>query len=142
MNKATGKAGRIIIANLKRGSDLLQSMEELAIDSGIEGGIFTAIGAVSKASYTFYDQKSRKYINVVKNEELEVVSCSGSFGVMDGRPKIHCHIVFSDVEGHTFGGHLLNGTEVFVIDLHLVEVNGIKLKRKVDATTGIAMLDF
>jgi predicted DNA-binding protein with PD1-like motif len=137
-----GKAGRVIIANLQRGSDLLESLEKVADESGVVGGVFTAIGAVGKAAFTFYDQANHKYVNINKNEELEIVSCSGNFGVLDGRPRIHCHVVFSDRDGRAFGGHLMRGTEVFVGEVHLVEVDGVKLERKVDSVTGIAMLSF
>ena len=142
MGTVQGKAGRVIVANLTRGSDLLASLESLAASSGVVGGVFTAIGAVGKAAFTFYDQASRKYVNIRKDEELEIVSCSGNFGVLEGRPRIHCHVVFSDREGHAFGGHLLQGTEVFVGEVHLIEVEGVVLERKVDPATGIAMLDF
>ena len=132
----------MIIANLQRGSDLLESLEELAAESGVVGGVFTAIGAVGKAAFTFYDQANRKYVNINKDEELEIASCSGNFGVLDGRPRIHCHVVFSDIEGRAFGGHLARGTEVFVGEVHLVEVDGVRLERIVDPVTGIAMLGF
>jgi len=137
-----GRAGRIIVANLQRGSDLLASLEKLAAESGVVGGVFTAIGAVGKAAFTFYDQANHEYVNINKNEELEIVSCSGNFGILDGSPRIHCHVVFSDREGKAFGGHLMRGTEVFVGEVHLVEVDGVRLERKVDPVTGIAMLSF
>jgi len=142
MGAVRGKAGRVIIANLPRGSDLLASLEKLAGDAGITGGLFTAIGAVSRAAFTFYDQANRQYVDIRKDEELEIVSCSGNFGMLDGRPRIHCHIVFADRQGHAFGGHLLQGTVVFVGEVHLVEVEGVRLDRKVDTATGIAMLGF
>ena len=132
----------MIIANLQRGSDLLESLENLAAESGVVGGLFTAIGAVGKAAFAFYDQGSHQYVNMSKDEELEIVSCSGNFGVLDGRPRIHCHIVFSDREGRAFGGHLIRGTEVFVGEVHLVEVDGVRLERRVEPVTGIALLGF
>jgi predicted DNA-binding protein with PD1-like motif len=132
----------VIVANLQRGSDLLESLEKLAVESGVVGGMFTALGAVERAAFAFYDQTNHKYVNVNKDEELEIASCSGNFGVLDGRPRIHCHVVFSDREGRAFGGHLMSGTKVFVGEVHLLEVEGVKLERKVDPVTGIAMLGF
>ncbi|MGA1974062.1 MAG: DUF296 domain-containing protein [Conexivisphaerales archaeon] len=137
-----GNAGRVIVANLSRGSDLLESLEKLASESNVVGGIFTAIGAVGKAAFTYYDQTNREYVSITMDEELEIVSCSGNFGVLDGRPKIHCHVVFSDRKGRAFGGHLTKGTEVFVGEVHLMEVGGVELERKEDPATGIAMLGF
>jgi predicted DNA-binding protein with PD1-like motif len=142
MGYIEGRASRLIVANLKRGSDLLRSLEILAEQTKIKGGVFTGIGAVSKASFAFYDQTSRSYVNFVKDEELELLSCSGSFGVMQGRPKVHCHVLFSDREGRAFGGHLLEGTTVFVVEIHLAELRGVSLERAQDPDTGVAKLVF
>jgi predicted DNA-binding protein with PD1-like motif len=132
----------MIVANLERGSDLLESLEKLAAQNGIQAGVFTAIGAVKRAAFTYYDQSKRGYVDLAKDEGLEVVSCSGNLGILEGKPKIHCHIVFSDRDGRTFGGHLLRGTEVFVVEVHVVEMKGAKLNRRVDSATGIPVLSF
>ncbi len=142
MGKIQGNAGRVVVANLSRGSDLLGSLEELAGDSKVTGGVFTAIGAVSRATFSFYDQSARKYITITKEEEMEIASCSGNFGVLEGLPRIHCHVAFADRKGRIFGGHLLQGTKVFVGEVHLLEIEGVKLNRRVDGATGIAMSDF
>ncbi len=142
MGTVSGRAGRVIIANLPRGGDLMGSLEKLAADSGVAGGVFTAIGTVSKAAFAYYDQASHKYMNIVKEGGFEIISCTGNFGVLKGRPRIHCHLALADRNGHVFGGHLLPGTEVFVGEVHLTEVKDVKLKRKVDPETGLAMFDF
>jgi predicted DNA-binding protein with PD1-like motif len=142
MGKVEGRTVRIIVANLSRGSDLLGSLEGLARETGIQGGFFMAIGAVQKAAFSYYDQSSRQYLSIKKEEGLEMTSCSGNFGIFEGKPRIHCHVTFCDRDGRTFGGHLLPGTEVFVGEVHLVEVEGVKLERTMDPDTGIAMLNF
>jgi hypothetical protein len=118
------------------------SLEKLAADSGVVGGVFTAIGAVSKAAFAYYDQASHKYMNISKEGGFEIVSCMGSFGVLDGRPRIHCHLALAGRDGNVLGGHLLPGTEVFVGEVHLTEVKDVRLERKVDPETGLAMFDF
>jgi predicted DNA-binding protein with PD1-like motif len=142
MGKVEGRVGRVLVANLPRGSDLLGSLESLAGESGIQGGFFTAIGAVRRAAFSYYDQSSHQYVVIKKDEGLEITSCSGNFGVFEGRPRIHCHVTFCDRQGRAIGGHLLPGTEVFVGEVHLTEVDGVKLERRMDPETGIAMLDF
>jgi hypothetical protein len=121
---------------------LLGSLEDLARDAAVQGGAFTAIGAVRKAAFSFYDQSSHRYVPIKMNEGMEIVSCSGTFGVLNGSPKIHCHVAFSNREGLAFGGHLIQGTEVFVGEVHLTEVDGVKLERRVEQETGMAILDF
>ena len=128
--------GRIIVARLEHGEDIISQFTALAEMNGIETGTLSAIGALSHADLAFYDQSSHEYGIIALNEPMEMASCSGNISLKDGRPFVHAHAVLSDRTGRTHGGHLISGT-IFAAELFLQELSGLPLKRVSDSITGL-----
>jgi len=68
-----------------------------------------------------------------KNERFEIVSMTGTFS-RDG--SCHLHISISDDNGHTFGGHLLEGEIFTTAEVVLGSAEGIDFPREHDDDTG------
>lgn len=130
---------RTLMGKLDYGCDLLSSLQEFCQKEDIKLGVFSAMGAVKKAAFSFYDQASKTYKDKLIEEELEIVSCSGNISLRDGLSAIHAHAVFSDREGRTCGGHLIKGTIVFSCELFIQELEGEPLMRAYDETTGLPL---
>jgi len=125
-----------LMVRLRQDADLIQSITELAKSKGIEAGSFTAIGALKRAKLGYYDQKNRKYREMGIESPHEMVSCVGNVSLSEGKPFVHAHVVLADEKGSTKAGHLLQGI-VFAAEVHLRQLEGPQLERKLDESTGL-----
>ena len=107
------RSGRTISGKLPGGVDLMAFLEEAAAQGGFRRATVLALGAVGRAVFAFFEQRTRRYIPLTRDEELELLNLTGMVGDEGGRPALHAHVTFSDAEGRAFGGHLLPGTLVF-----------------------------
>ncbi|MFC1927707.1 PPC domain-containing DNA-binding protein [Chloroflexota bacterium] len=125
-----------LILRLRQDADLIQSVTQLARSKGIEAGSFTAIGALKRAKLGYYHQKNRKYREMGIESPHELVSCVGNVSLSEGKPFVHAHVVLADEKGNTKAGHLLEGI-VFAAEVHLRQLEGPQLERKLDESTGL-----
>jgi predicted DNA-binding protein with PD1-like motif len=129
-------AGKDVMVRLRHDADLVQSMTELARSRGIEAGSFTAIGALERARIGYYYQKNHKYREMEIESPHEMVSCIGNISLSEGKPFVHVHVVLADEKGNTRAGHLLQGI-VFAAEVHVRQLEGLKLERRHDEATGL-----
>lgn len=129
--------GRAYVCRIEFESDLLESLEQFAKEHKIDSAFFIALGAVKRASFAYYEQASKKYIEEVVNEPMELLSCVGNFATLGGNIVVHAHAVFSDRGGKIRGGHLLKGTTVFAGEVLIFELSGVSLIRAYDSLTGL-----
>jgi len=133
------KLGRIFQFRVPPGEDLYEYLSAFCINRRIRFGAITAIGAVSKATIGYYDQKGKKYFKTVLQEELEIVSCNGNVSLKEGKPFLHLHIALSDTKLYTYGGHLFPGSVVFVAEATIQEFKGKPLVRNLDQAAGLPL---
>ena len=84
----------------------------------------------------FYYQKNHKYREMEIESPHEIVSCIGNVSLSEGKPFVHVHVVLADEKGNTRAGHLLQGT-VFAAEVHVRQLEGLKLEREHDEATGL-----
>lgn len=130
------KTGKELLVRLRPGADLVQSIAELCRVKGIDVGAFTAIGALKRARLGYYDQKNLKYREMRIESPHEMASCVGNVSVSEGKPFVHVHAVLADEKGNTKAGHLVEGI-IFAAEVHLHQLEGLKLERKYDEPTGL-----
>ncbi len=134
------KAGRIFLGRFEAGDDLLDSLAGFCKKQNIRLGVFNLIGAVRNAKLGYYDQAQKKYTGCVElNKKLEISSCTGNISLKDGEIFCHAHITLADFEGKAFGGHLMQGTEVFAAEFFIQELTGAELFRGKDEKTGLPL---
>ncbi|MDO9565789.1 MAG: DNA-binding protein [Candidatus Desulfaltia sp.] len=131
--------GRIFVGRLPHGRDLILSVEEFCEDASIQMAIFSIIGAVSSATIGTYDQKQQVYVTVKEEALFEIVSCMGNVSLKEGKPFIHAHILLSDEQGKTIGGHLFSETIIYAGEINLQELTGKPMERTYDNDTGLML---
>jgi hypothetical protein len=131
--------GRAFMFSIAKGEDLLQALQYFCHHNQIKCGTISAIGAVSKATFGVYDQKNKKYIKLVLDKELEILSLNGNISLFDDKPMLHSHIIFSDIEGKAYGGHLMAGTIVYSCEVFIQEITGTPKCRKTDKNTKLPL---
>jgi predicted DNA-binding protein with PD1-like motif len=141
MKLRESKLGKTVFARLYENEDLLEAVASAAEQAKISTGFFSLIGTLKKAKLGFYRDGNYEPIEIA--EPLEIVSCIGNVALKDKKPIVHAHIVVSDEEGQSFGGHTLPGCLISVTaELMLVEALGMKLERKFDEKTKLNLLSF
>lgn len=135
----TKTTGRVVIARLEPGEDILHAIEKVATEYNIQSGHLSMIGAVSGVHLGYFDREEKVYRDFTVKEDLEIVSGIGNITTYDNSYVIHTHLVAADQTGKCYGGHLLEGCEVSVtIELVITEIP--KITRAIDDATGLKLL--
>jgi len=128
---------RSFLAPLRHGCDMLEEISRICAEASVRHGVLSVIGAVDGASFGFYDQQAKKYLQLTRQGAYEVIACTGNITRKDGAPFVHAHVLFGDAGGATFGGHLMSPTIVFAAELHVTELSGPPPERVFDPKTGL-----
>lgn len=120
---------------LQPGEDLKAAMNAFAQAHHLEAAcIITCVGSLRKAALRFANADQA----VVLEGHFEIVSLVGTFSMHGG----HYHIAISDEQGRTFGGHLMEGSEVYTTaEIILVSLDDYRFLRTFDPQTGYRELD-
>ena len=94
---------------LRRGDNVLQSLEQLAQKEKIPSASFAGIGFMSEATFGFYDF-ARKQFDPKTFRNVEMANMTGSIAWKEGKPSIHAHGTVTDGTFNGAGGHLLGLT--------------------------------
>lgn len=140
MLKRGFKQGRCLLVRLDYGADIVKQVSDLLDKENIDAATFFAIGALTEAEITYYDQASHGYKAIYVKEPVELVSCTGNISLRDGRPFLHAHAALSFSDGKVIGGHLTSGL-VFAVEAFIQELSGEPLVRMHDSITGLYLWD-
>jgi predicted DNA-binding protein with PD1-like motif len=129
---------RVIPFSLPRASDVLSGIASLAREHGIGFGFVNGIGALQTARLAFYDLKTRSYKPIEITEHVELLTCSGNIAIRDNKPWPHLHAVVSNPDGQTFGGHMVEGNLVLLVEGFVFAMD-TPVTRIPDPTTGLTL---
>lgn len=126
---------------LKRGEKIIESLTKFLKEKRLCGGQIQGIGAVDEVSLAHYSVKDKKYSSVCLNEPLEMVSLLGNFFPDEDKNLIiHLHGSFSQPNGKTFSGHLVEGKVSATAELFITPI-ATKITKKFDSETGLKILN-
>lgn len=117
-----------------RGDEILATLRAFALEHGIRGGRFAAIGAIERGVVAYWDREAREYERIEVDEQVEVLALIGDVAVEGEETRIHAHATLGRRDGSTIGGHLLEGTVYPTLEMHLVDYGGPLERRKDDET--------
>lgn len=138
------RPGSIYMGRLQKGTDIIRSIESFCAQNNIRAAWVNVIGALDRATISYYDQEKHQYFHRQVTGDYEIVSCSGNISLKDGHPFAHLHIVLSGQDFHTLGGHLWpESVSVFAAEYVIFELDkspeDSELERCPDAATGLAL---
>ena len=115
---------------LKPGADLKKEIEAYARDHRIGAGwIVTTAGSLTKYNIRFANQPEGSG----GRGHFEMVSLTGTVSTNGS----HLHISISDANGHTIGGHMLEGNIIYTTaEVLLLESKHLSFDREHDPATG------
>ena len=112
---------------------LLESLTEYVKKSNVKTAEISFIGAVQNVKVMYFNQIKKEYEHHELHGGHEVLSGLGNVSLLDGEPFVHIHVTVADKEGKAFGGHLDEGTRVWLIEAIIKEINSKEsIKRKLD----------
>ena len=144
MEYKTGKTGRIIAARLFEGEDLYESVETIAKKENIKAAAVLITGGFRKANVVV-GPKTEKPKIVADYKEFkgpgEVLGVGTIYCDSEG-PKLHVHTAIG--KGfETMVGCPRGGAKTFLIlEVTIIEIQGIQAARKHDEKTGFKLLRF
>jgi hypothetical protein len=90
-----------------KGDEVLSGLTEFAARENLMAGYFTAIGALQRARFGWFDRAQKAYRHIPINEQVELISLIGNVALVNGTPQIHTHGAVGFRDGQMRGGHLL-----------------------------------
>lgn len=144
MEYSTGRAGRIFAVRLFEGEDLYESIEAIAKKEAIKSAAVLITGGFRAAEVVVGPKQEKpKIVGNFKSfqgpgETLGV----GTIYCSDEGPKLHIHTAIGKGD-ETIVGCPRGGAKTFLIlEITIIEIEGIEAARKPDADTGLNLLRF
>ncbi len=129
------------LVRLDRGERLSEQLTAIAEAENIKSAWVSGIGATQYTEIGFYDLEQKKYKSTRLNQLLEITSLTGNLSKKEGKPFLHLHIVLSDDEFRTYGGHLLDLEAAGTVEVFLHNWQKETLIRRFDQDSGLSILD-
>ena len=95
---------------------LLESLTQYAKDNNIKTAEISFIGAVQNVNVMYFNQSKKEYDKHNFEGGHEVLSGLGNVSILEGEPFVHVHITVADKKGNSYGGHLDEGTKIWLIE--------------------------
>ena len=144
MEYAIGKTGRIIAVRLFEGEDLYECVHKIAAAENIKSAAVFITGGFREANIVVGPkQEEPVVVGEFKNfagpgEVLGV----GTIYCDKSRPKLHIHTAIGKAD-EVMVGCPRDGTRAFLIlEVTIIEIEGLTAERKFDAKTGLNLLRF
>ena len=125
-----------IVAVLEPGDEVLESLAEIREAADIEGGFFSAIGAVDRVTLGHYDTAAQEYTEETFEGQYEVTSFMGNVGP----DKIHAHIQVASRDYTTLGGHCSGAKVSGTFEIEITTGETV-LTHHLDERTGLHVFD-
>jgi predicted DNA-binding protein with PD1-like motif len=144
MEYAVGKTGRIIAARLFEGEDIYESIEGLAKKENVKSAAVLITGGFRKADVVVGPKTEEPKI-IPQHKDFagpgEVLGV-GTIYCDDKGPKLHIHTAIGKGD-QTVVGCPRGGAKTFLIlEVTIIEIEGLKAERKADKKTGFNLLTF
>jgi|SRR5581483_1248473 predicted DNA-binding protein with PD1-like motif len=125
---------------MEPGDEVVTCLLEFAVENRLTGSHFTAIGALSEVTLGYFNLQKKDYKNIPIKEQVEVLSLVGNIALVNGRPRVHAHIVVGKSDGTAHGGHLVEARVRPTLEV-IIDESPEHLRRIFDPEVGLALID-
>jgi len=144
MEYATGRTGRIIAARLFEGEDLYESIQKIAEAENIKSAAVLITGGFRKAGVVVGPKQEKPKI-VGNMKEFagpgEVLGVGTIYWDEEG-PKLHIHTAIGKKDEVIVGCPRGGARISLVLEVTIIEIEGISGRRKYDENSGLNLLRF
>lgn len=144
MKYRSGSIGRVFVARLEEGDDLLAAMKELLSAEKIHAAVIYIIGALREACMVVGPREAVTPPDPVWrtfDDGREILGIATSY-LENGEPALHLHAAVGrgDI---TLTGCIREKAETYLtVELIVLELLGTGASRQVDPATGLKLLEF
>ncbi|MBI4826462.1 MAG: DNA-binding protein [Nitrospirae bacterium] len=142
MKYQVGRQGRVVVAKFDDGDDVLKGLLDIAKKENIRAGVLYVVGGMKKGDIVVGpEDESLPPVPVWKSldESHEVVGI-GTIFWQDEEPKIHFHGAFGKKDMMNIGCLRKNSEAFLVLEVIIMEIEGVDAKRVLDPEAGLALL--
>ncbi|MCL4412895.1 MAG: DUF296 domain-containing protein [Candidatus Thermoplasmatota archaeon] len=126
-----------IVVKIEKGEDVGESITKVLDDYGIFSGLVEfGIGMIRDLEIGYWNGK--EYEKALLQSPGEVVSFHGS--ISSNEPRLHIHVSVALSDHSLSGGHFFSGTADPLMEVHILKLEEIVLKRALNKKTGLKEL--
>jgi len=125
MDYRKGSLGRVFIARVDHGEDLLEELSALALKEDIRSAFFIMLGAMGEAHLVTGPKEKSVPPEVVWSsfDDVREVIGAGNIFYENGAPKIHLHAAAGSSKGLTMGCIRKKAESFMVIEVFILETD-------------------
>jgi predicted DNA-binding protein with PD1-like motif len=147
--KAPGMKVRLLSENggakhyaiiLAKGDEIMSGLTDFARQNKVTSASFTAIGAFSHATVSWFDDGRKEFKLIPIEQQVELVSMIGDIALVNDQPAVHTHVAVASSDGTVRGGHVINAFVFPTLELFMT-VYPTPLHKESDKATGLKLID-
>lgn len=135
--KAEGK----YFLSIANHSEISEALAAFCKEMNIMSGEIYGLGAVNKVVLRFLNPATKKYEDLVFNEQMEMSNLTGNISRKDGEVYLHLHATFGRSDCSAIAGHLFTAVISGACELVLIPSEA-EIGRKFDEETGLNLYSF
>jgi len=144
MEYLTGKVGRVVVARGFDGEDVYAAIQSLAAREHIRSGVVIVVGGLRKGKVVVGPKSPDGPITPQFTQFDDAREIAGVGTIFpdgdDGSPSLHLHAAIGRAD-QTIAGCPRGGATVFcVLEVVIIELEGIDADRRIDPELGIKLL--
>lgn len=143
MHYQIGRQGRIFLCRLEDGEDLLKTLIDLSKKEDISSAFFLVLGAMRNGSIVCGPEKDEippKPVYETLKESHEVTG-SGTIFLKNNEPMVHFHGAFGKGKSSKVGCLRNYGKTFLLLEVIIVEIDGVHAERQFDPKSGMYLLN-
>ncbi|MFB3892851.1 MAG: PPC domain-containing DNA-binding protein [Phycisphaerae bacterium] len=142
MEYQAGRPGRIIVARLHEGEELYPKIEGLARRENVQNAAVLVVGGLRKARVVVGPKDTSGPIEPVWKEfdDAREIAGVGTIFRDESGPKLHLHGAIGRGDEAIAGCPRGGATVFLVLEVVIIEIEGIDAERAIDARSGLKLL--
>ncbi len=134
--------GSRYVLSIDNHEELVAAVASFCRERGITVGTVSGIGAVNSATLRFLNPATKKYVDGVFEEQMEIASLVGNISMKGDEVYLHLHATFGRRDYTCVGGHLLCARINGACELVVEKFEGVAPGRVFDPETGLNIYSF
>lgn len=142
MKYQAGKCGRIFVGRLEDKEDILEAIIDVAKKENVKSAIFYLLGGIKQGKIVVGPEKEEMPPVPVwreMNESTEMLGI-GTIFWQENEPKIHFHGAFGKKDNVKVGCLRGESSTFLVLEMVIIEIEGVNAKRELDPVSGLTLL--
>lgn len=134
------KTDKGFFIKLSKDEKVIERLLEFCEINNVTAGTIQGLGGASDITLGYYNLETKEYEWKTFPEVHEVLSLNGNVSMVSDKPFIHSHMVISNNEFQTWGGHLKEATVGATLEVFVTSTTG-SIKREMDSEIGLNLLN-